>query len=166
MTHRLFPFIWLTCFAAALMPLAAFEAQFIFVAVTLLAAAVSFAVLKRDFAARVTPLDVTVLIPVFAFWALALASVALSEIPTISLIYFGVFSLFPLSFCCVLLAREKTWFFAVAGIGYALFAAGILLHEFASFSFMATTRSAPGGRLRMRNALAGFCCRGFSPRWV
>lgn len=142
------------------MPLAAFEAQFIFVAVTLLAAAVSFAVLKRDFAARVTPLDVTVLIPVFAFWALALASVALSEIPTISLIYFGVFSLSPLSFCCVLLAREKTWFFAVAGIGYALFAAGILLHEFVRFFIHGDDTFRAGWPFADANALAGFLLPG------
>ncbi|MBP7721151.1 MAG: O-antigen ligase family protein [Alphaproteobacteria bacterium] len=160
MTHRLFPFIWLSCFAAALMPLAAFEAQFIFVAVSLLAAAVSFVVLKHDFAARVTRMDSAVLIPVFAFWALALASVALSEIPTISLIYFGVFSLFPLSFCCALLAREKTRFFAVAGIGYALFAAGILLHEFVQFFMHGDDTFRAGWPFADANAFAGFLLPG------
>jgi O-antigen ligase len=160
MTHRLFPFIWLLCFAAALMPLAAFEAHFIFVAVSLLGAAVSFAVLKHDFAASLTRTDLSVLMPVFAFWALALLSVALSEIPTISLIYFGVFSLFPLSFCCTMLVREKIWFFAVAAAGYAVFAAGILLHEFAQFFAHGDDTFRAGWPFADANALAGFLLPG------
>lgn len=160
MTDRLFPLIWVTCFAVALMPLAAFEAHFIFVAVSLLATAVSFAVLKHDFTVSVTRTDLSVLIPVFAFWALALLSVALSEIPTISLIYFGVFSLFPLSFCCALLAREKTWFFAVAAAGYALVATGILLHEFAQFFAHGDDTFRAGWPFADANALAGFLLPG------
>ncbi len=161
MTDRLFPFIWLICFAAALMPLAALEAEFIFVAVVLLAAAVSFAVLKHDFAARVTRTDIAVLVPVSAFWAVALGSVAASEVPTTSLIYFGVFSLFPLSFCCAMLARGKTWFFAAAGAGYVLFAAAILLHEFARFFMDPDPLFRAQWPFADANAFAGFLLPGF-----
>ncbi len=143
------------------MPFAAYEAEFIFIAVSLLAVAVSFAMLKYDFTVRVTRTDAAVLIPVFAFWSVALASVALSEIPTISLIYFGVFSLFPLSFCCGMLAREKMWFFAVAGIGYASLATVILLHDFV----LVSTEAVPSLRIQWpfadANALAGFLLPGF-----
>ncbi len=161
MTDRLFPFIWLISFAAALMPLAALESEFIFVAVVALAAAVSFAVLKHDFAARVTRTDTAVLVPVFSFWFVAFASVAASEIPTISLIYFGVFSLFPLSLCCTMLARGKTWFFTVAGIGYALFAAAIFLHEFVHFFMHPEPSFRAQWPFADANALAGFLLPGF-----
>lgn len=161
MTDRLFPFIWLICFAAALMPLAAFESEFIFVAVVLLAAAVSFASLKQNFTARITRTDIAVLVPVFSFWAVALGSVVASEIPTISLIYFGVFSLFPLSFCCTMLARGKTWFFVVAGAGYVLFAVAILLHEFTRFFMDPDPLFRAQWPFADANAFAGFLLPGF-----
>jgi O-antigen ligase len=133
MMARFFPLLWFIGFVAALMPFAAYEAHGVFAAVTLTVLGLAFAVLKGDLPERMAPVT-WVFLPLFMFWGLALLSAGLSEIPYVSFIYFCVFSLFPLSLCCAIAARNKAWFFGVAGAGlylvYAALAVWCLLQFF------------------------------------
>ena len=112
----MFPFLWIIGFAAALMPLAAYEGQSVFAAVTLVVLGLAFAVLKADLPGRVAPVTWGFLLPVFGFWGLAFLSAVLSAVPYTSFIYFCIFSLLPLTVCCTMAGWDKVWFFGVAGV--------------------------------------------------
>lgn len=136
MTSRLFPFIWLTCFAAALMPLAAFEAHFVLYSVTVLAASLSFVILKSDLTQNISPVAVALLVPAFGFWLVAFASVVTSEIPYVSFIFFAFFSVFPLTLCCTMIVRSKEMFFTIAAWGAGIIFAALSLVALLHFFFM------------------------------
>lgn len=163
MMARLFPVLWIIAFAAALMPLPAYEAQSVFAAVILTALGLAFAVLKADLPERAAPLTWGFLLPVLALWGVAFLSVVLSEIPYTSYIYFGIFSLFPITFCCTMAARDRGWFFAVTGVGLgAVYAA---LSVWCLVQFFAVPESLVFGRTYWPfadpNTLGGFLALGF-----
>jgi len=133
MMSRLFPILWLVAFAAALMPVAVYEAHFVLAACAILAAGVSFALLKHPFSQYAAPVDVAFLTPVFAFWGLAFVSVLLSDVAYTSFLYFCFFSVFPLSLCCTLLVRDKARFFHVAGAGIAAIFAALAVTALVQF---------------------------------
>src|SRR5688572_28169732 len=100
MMARVFPFIWLIAFAAAMMLFSGYEAHSVLFAVSILAVSLAFVILKADLPQQFAPICLVFLLPIFAFWDLTGWSVLFSEMPYLSFIYMGFFSVLPLTICC------------------------------------------------------------------
>ncbi|MEM7651329.1 MAG: O-antigen ligase family protein, partial [Pseudomonadota bacterium] len=119
--------LWLLGFVFSLMPLAAYEAESFLLSVL----CVGFASLFTLAAALVSAIKAVFVKPVvwvaLGFWALALLSVFLSEIPFVSFIYFCFFSVFPLSFFMLVFqgGYEHALRFLAAGLAIIFSALGV-----------------------------------------
>lgn len=125
--------LWGFGFLCALMPLAAYEAQSILLAVLSINFAALFALSGGENISLRRAVKSPLLVVVFAFWALTLLSVIFSEARSVSFIYFMVFSLFPLSFLLYIRALHYYWVqmaYALAGLLAALAAFALVQYLF------------------------------------
>jgi len=72
----------------------------------------------------------------FSFWALAAVSILLSDMPTVSFVYFIIFSFFPVGFLCVFCAL-RLGFLTLRGlmVAVALFSAALIANGFIQYLF-------------------------------
>lgn len=111
--------VWALAFVLALMPVPAYQMQCFGLAVLLAGMAALSAMVKSVSSGGMSVPKTPLMALGFLFWALALVSVFLSDVQHVSFLYFGAFSLLPLSFLILVLAPEREQVFRRAGYGIA-----------------------------------------------
>ena len=157
-------FLWLCGFVFALMPLEAYEAESFLLAVlcSFFAAVCVLAVAPVQFLRNCLRSPVCKI--ALGFWALALISALLSEIPFVSFIYFCFFSLFPLGFFTMIVqGRVDTVFFKILGRGMAGLLAVLAVFCLIQYFFLPDmlSRGLVHQPLANPNSLAGLLSLGF-----
>ncbi|MGQ0527190.1 MAG: O-antigen ligase family protein [Alphaproteobacteria bacterium] len=109
----LYALLWLAAFISALMFFHGREAYCVALSVSVLSTGLMFIVLKHPFSQNSSRPSLIVTGLLGAFWLLALLSVATGEIRFISFIFFGFFSVLPLSFLWGLLLWNNPLFKAL-----------------------------------------------------
>ncbi|MCB1721333.1 MAG: O-antigen ligase family protein [Alphaproteobacteria bacterium] len=156
--------LWLVGFGFALMPLEAYEAESFLLAVLCVGACVICVLAMASLSAlRRAIVSTWIVWLALGFWALAGLSVALSEIPFVSFIYFCFLSVFPLSAFLVAACGGSSALLKPLGYGAAAVFGGLALSCLAQYFFMSEMLfyGVVSWPLANPNSLAGLLSLGF-----
>ncbi len=155
--------LWLIGFGFALMPLDAYEAESFLLSILCVGASVICALAVAPLSALKAMVRAPVVWVALGFWSLASLSVALSEIPFVSFIYFCFFSVFPLSAFVVAASGGRTAFLKFVGFGLAGMFGALALACLVQYFFMPDMlfHGAVNWPLANPNSLAGLLSLGF-----